>query len=115
MRLSFFDVILNFMEDIFVGIETVTVIVDVTFLCLAGPRLSGDHVEVSISGFFEFFITLKGMSFEAVSAPGEQLEHVGVFLSVFGGLAEYVLGEVDGAGRFWDLFLARWTLHLEIL
>ena len=115
MWLSFLDVVFYLVEDFFVGIETVAVVVDVAFLCLAGPGLSGDHVEVGLSGLLELFIALEGMSFEAVGAPGEQFEHVGVFLPVFGRFSEDVLWEVDAAGRFGCLFLEGWALHLEIL
>lgn len=90
-------------------------IINVAFLCFAGPWLLADHIEVGISGLLEFLIFFEGVPFEAISAPGKEFEHVGVFLSVFGGFSEDMLGEVYAAGSFSGRLLAGWDLHLEIL
>ena len=115
MRSPFLDVVFYLSEHFFVCVKTITVVVDIALLAFAGPWLSGDHIEVSFCGLFEFLIFFECMFFEAIVAPGEQIEHVGVFLSVFCGLAEDVLREEDATWRFCGGFFAGWVLHLEIL
>ena len=53
------------------------------------------------------------MFFKSSGAPTKQIEHVWVFLSVFGGFPEDMLGEKDTVTSLKILFLAVYTLHLE--
>lgn len=115
MRLAIIDVILNLMQDLLVGLDAVLMIIHIIFLTLAGPRILANHVEICLCSFFEFLILLKGMFLKTIDVPREELEHVGILLAVFGGLAEGLFGEVDLEGGLGLGLLRGKAVHLEMI
>lgn len=55
------------------------------------------------------------MFLKTIDVPGEELEHVGILLTVFGGLAEGLFGEVDLEGGLGLGLLRGKALHLEMI
>jgi hypothetical protein len=54
------------------------------------------------------------MAFEALATPGEQIKHIGIFLTILGRFSEHLFLEVNVTGFLDPLVLALDTLHLEI-
>ena len=71
MWFSFIDVILNFVEDYFMSVDAISLIIDVAFLRLAGPGMASDHVEIGLGWLFKFLIFFESMSIEAIVAPSQ--------------------------------------------
>lgn len=114
-RLPVVDVVLNLVQHLLVGLDAVLVVVHVVLLTLAGPRVLADHVEIGLSGLLELLVLLEGMLLKTIDVPGQQLEHVGVFPAVLGGLAEGLLGEVDLEGGLGLGLLRGKAVHLEMI
>ena len=113
--LALIDVVLNLMQDLLVGLNAVLMIIHIIFLALAGPRVPADHVEICLSALLKFLILLECMFLKTIDIPREQLEHVGILLAVFGGLAEGLFGEVDLEGGLGLGLLRGKTVHLEMI
>lgn len=95
LRQTFLYVIFYLVQDVRVCLDAVLLEILIILMRLACPRISADHVEVGFGGMLKFLIFFEGVLFKAVDVPREKLEHVGVLFSIFGWLAEGLLGEVD--------------------
>lgn len=115
MRLPLINVVLNLVQNFLVGLDAMLMIIDIILLTFAGPWILADHVEIGFGGFFELFIFFEGMLFKSIYIPGEQLEHVGIFLAILGGLAEGLFGEVDLVGGLGLGLLRGNAVHLEMI
>lgn len=113
LRHSLRDVIFDFVQNIWIGLYTVVMIVDVVFLSLSSPRVLANHVKISLSRLFKLFIFLEGVFFKTISTPREQIEHIGVLFSIFSWFSKNLLGKVDFIVIIlWNSFTGR-RVHFE--
>ena len=111
----FFDVILNFVEYIRIGLNATLMIINIAFLALARPRRFTNHVKIGLGRLFEFFVFFEWVFFKTIRAPTKKFKHVWVFSSVFSCFSKYLFGKIYFVGVLLLYFFIGRSLHLEIL
>jgi len=108
LRQPLANIVLNFVQYIWVGLDTVFMVVHIVFLCLANPSTLAYHVKVGLSGFLEPLIFLEWMFIEAIWSPSEEIEHTWIFFSIFGWFSKSLLRKIYFVMIImWDCFIRR--------
>ena len=110
-RQTLTNIVLNFVQYIWARLDTVFMVIHVVFLGLTNPTVLAYHVKVDFGRFLEPLIFLEWMFIEAIWGPGEEIEHTGIFFSIFGWFSKSLLGKIDFVMIIlWDCFARKW-LH----
>lgn len=102
------NIVLNFVQYIWVGLDRVVIVVHIVFLCFTNPSALAYHVKVGLCRFFEPLIFLEWMFIEAIWGPSEEIEHTGIFFSIFGWFSKGLMRKIDFVMIIlWDCFAIR--------